>query len=606
MPEHHSHVEHILIHSVAILFTFSALASAFLSYGVYQNNQQVSDEFIVAPPVQAALPSWKQTSWSGGTSGSVYTIQWNTTGGWSKYTSGSGLTIGGSGFTIANGGQLISSILDAGSKRVAFSIDSAYTLSVSARGANTSAEVSLASWTTTVCNSSKYRYMQYKMDNTSGSSVVVNFVETIQHIYLISGVVKDSSGNPISGATVTGGGKSSTTASIQKNNFIKTVYASGAKGAYKLPPVDFIPNKNIIVTATKTGYASQTKTITGAADTCGATSGSIQNKTIIFSLTKSSSSGSSGSGSSSTSSTSSGTGTATDTSSTVRLSEFQNINLPKIFLAKGSSTTNLSKVKDHKKIKNFTLDIPGKNKIVFAEELNLSTEKSVGFLKELDKYVKIDKVGKIDIDSKTFAALNKKAALTMGKIKHLFTPEILVNSKKDTGGIVSNIIYEKDKEILKFDVSHFTSFEAVPKLELISPLEVTGERDTAILGQVSDPNAQVTGRFNEVNLAPIEVDEDSGHFTITNLSFKEGDNFLTFEAKSDLGKVLPIVATIVYSPSGITTISTSISNLETAILVVVLMGALSFLILLGYLVYRRRKHHGHSQSKNTATSSSPA
>ena len=283
------------------------------------------------------------------------------------------------------------------------------------------------------------------------------------------------------------------------------------------------------------------------------------------------------------------------------LSEFQKINLPKIFLAKGSKTTNLAKVKDHKKIKDFTLDVVGKNKIIFNEILNLSNQKTVDLLKKMDKYLKMDKIGKIDLDSKTLSALNKKATLTMEKINHLFAPEILVSSKKDTEGIVSNIIYEKEKEILKFDVAHFTSFEAVPKLELISPLEITTERDTAIVGQISDPNAQVTGRFNEVDLAPIKVNTDNGLFTITNLSFKEGENFITIEAKSDLGKVLPIVATVVYSPGGPGIISPSQSNTQMAILAVVLTGALAFLVLLGYLVYRRKKHFGHPHAKSPAS-----
>lgn len=95
---------------------------------------------------------------------------------------------------------------------------------------------------------------------------------------------------------------------------------------------------------------------------------------------------------------------------------------------------------------------------------------------------------------------------------------------------------------------------------------------------------------------------ETGEFVINNLMFKEGGNFLTLEAKSKLGKMLPAVATINYNTSGLAgPITPSRSNTQVAILATVLIGALAFLVLLGYLVYRRRKH-----SKKTEATPAPA
>lgn len=602
MPSHHSRIEHVLIHFVAILFTFSAVVSAFLGYGIFQSNQQLNDGFTIAPTTQAASSYWTQTSWAGGTSSSTYTVSWGSSGGWNKYASGNGLSVS-STVTIADGGELVSSKFNLGNKRLwqLWPTGNA-NVDLFVRGSNSATGLDSTSWSSKSCSISKYKYVQYKLENNSGSSTWIDGVGLGHYMFNVSGIVKDaSSGKGISGASVNYGSGSTTSAFNYNESVIKPVLAAGATGSYHLS-VNFIPSTSLTIKVSKSGYTTQTKTASIPSDGCAGNS-----KTINFSLTKSSSdSGSSGSSSSSSgsTSTSSGTGTALDTSSTVSLSEFQSVKLPKIFLAKGSKTTNLAKVKNHKKIKDFTLHVVNKNKIVFKETLNLSTQKTIGLLKKLDKYVKMSTAGKIELDSKAFAALNKKATLTMEKLKHISTPEVLVGGKKDTKGIVDSISYDKNKGVLSFNVAHFTYFEAAPKLELTSPPDgtTTEEENPIIRGKISDPNATVTGRFNEVDLAPITPDKESGEFVINNLMFKEGGNFLTLEAKSDLGKVLPVVATINYNPSGAAgPIISGGSNTQTAILATVLIGSLAFLVLLGYLVYRKRKH-----SKKADTVAAPA
>ena len=201
------------------------------------------------------------------------------------------------------------------------------------------------------------------------------------------------------------------------------------------------------VSISKSGYTSSQPTINN--------SGS---NTVFIEKTSSDSSASSDSSSSvPTSDSSSNTGTTT---TVVEKETLNGVTLPKTFTAKKATTTNLSKITDLTKVKNFTLDVPGKNKIVFKETLDLSSDKLVAKFKELGKYVKIGEGGKVTVDSKGLAALNKKATVTMYKLTHLFEPEILIDGKKDTKKVVSNVTYDKKTGTLTFDVAHFSTLTA--------------------------------------------------------------------------------------------------------------------------------------------------
>lgn len=293
------------------------------------------------------------------------------------------------------------------------------------------------------------------------------------------------------------------------------------------------------------------------------------------------------------------TSTPTQTTTTVEKETLNDVVLPSVFTAKGSKTTDLSKVADPKKVKNFTLDIPGKNKIVFKDTLDLSGESTVEALKKLDKYVLMDKPGIIDFDSKTLKALNKKATLTMYKLKHVFEPEILIDGKRDTKKVVSKTNYDKKVGTLSFDVSHFSVFAAVPKLLLIIPtIAIIKSNDVDVTAGVSDPNATVTGSFNGVKLAKITPDQKNGEFTLTKLAYKEGENTLKLEAKSNMGKVLPLETSLSYAPNGVTA-SEQKPIYQTVGFLYAALSAIVIALVLGYLVYRRRKRHERLKAKST-------
>jgi hypothetical protein len=586
MPEHHrSKLESFLIHLVAVLFTFTSIAAAFLGYGVTQPNQLVP--FRVVTPVQAAsYPTWTQTSWGGGQSSDVYTINWNTTGGWTKYASASGVTFGTDEFTIDPGGYIISSVFNPSPKRVVLLLllnTWPYPSSYS-RGASSPSEINSAPWIEPGggvggwCSVPLYPYVQYKIENTTGSTITVPDATIYASLLSISGQVKDTTtGNPIQGATVSYSGGSVTT---------------GTQGSYQIE-TDLVPSTAVNVTASKSGYISQSKSVTSI-DGCD------DIKSLSFDLTPVSSPSSDSNPPGTPPTQSPGTSSATSQTPSVSLAEIQQIKLPSIFTAPGSTTTDLSKVTDPTKVEGFTLDIPGQNKIVFTEALDLSSEKTVEALQQLDSYVKINSTGTVELDTKALSALNKKATITMYNLEYLFAPEILVGGEKDSKGIVNNTRYDQKTGTLVFGVSHFTTFSAVPRLELINPTsKVIKEADTAISGRISDPEAVVTGELNGVKLATVTPAKETGIFIFTKIKFKDGENELVINAESKLGKVLPLVATITYNQSTTGSKDTATTLSKYGVIVIILV-ALAFAVLLGYLIYKKklRIKLGGSNPKN--------
>lgn len=134
-------------------------------------------------------------------------------------------------------------------------------------------------------------------------------------------------------------------------------------------------------------------------------------------------------------------------------------NLPEEYQQEGSETTDLSQVDDLSSVENFTLDIPGKNKVVFNEPVDLSAD---DIFDRINDGVNIDETGKVEIDSELLPELNKPASITMSGID-LESPEIIKDREEEAN--VSNLNYDRDSQILTFDVEGFSTYEAVEDAE---------------------------------------------------------------------------------------------------------------------------------------------
>ena len=244
------------------------------------------------------------------------------------------------------------------------------------------------------------------------------------------------------------------------------------------------------------------------------------------------------------------TTTATTTTTTVQEETITDVALPSVFSAKGSKTTNLSKLSDTAKVKKLTFDVVGKNRIVFTDTVNLSSDKARDLFKKLDKYVKMSKVGVVEVNSKTLSMLaKKKATVFMFKLPFLDTPDILVNGKADTKKIVSNIKYDKDKGTLTFSVKNFSKFEAVPKLEIIEPKNgfIAEQESITLRGKIGDLEASVSAQLNGQSLGNIKVATKSGEFS-KDLNLKKGRNNIVVNAISSLGPPLEATVSGIFLP----------------------------------------------------------
>ncbi len=596
---HHSKVEHFLIHAVALLFTFSAIAASFLGYSVYQTDNYSTNMSTIAQPVHAQDPGWyfwEQISWTGGVSSSNFTIPWalaggpGGSGGWNKYTSASNVVINSSGVRDdgSGNGELISTIFDVGTEKVGGAVpsDGGINSHTQIRGGSTITEVQSSAWSPLayegcLIDPFKHKYVQYKLINITPGQYA-NSVTFMSAIPVIDLTVKDAStGNPISNVDVT----------VSNSRYL---VSDNGNGSYQVI-VEYENIASYQLNISAPGYQTTTKSIDINSYKLGECLFVSYNTAV--NLTPSSGEASTPSTpSSSTSSNSVNVGTGNSASvpfdsTTVPLSEFQQVTLPTQFTTSGSKTTALSKITDHTKVTNFTLDVPGKNKIVFKDTLDLSAKSTVEALKELGKYVKITSVGTVEIDSKAMPALNKKATITMSGLSFISTPQILINGKVDSEGIVNSVIYDSTTGVLIFTIDHFSKFDAVPKIELLKPsLTTVTDPDVNFRFRISDPKAKVYGSFNSVKLADMTPDPKTGEFTVKKLAFETGDNILKLTAESKLGKVPTFALRIKYDPkiSETVPLDTNSLFLDTQVLYVGL-SAIVFALLLGFLLYRKRR-----------------
>lgn len=390
-----------------------------------------------------ASVNWVQTSFTGGVNNGPYVIPWGTNGGWSSYSSQTNMTIDGSGIKSSDGNsaELVSSIFDQGNNRsypagvvIAQDGNPAYYSGVtSVRGADTPEGISNAVWRNGSGMSCPLpnRYIQYKITlpiDQYLTTTAINKVTFTGGVLIVYGNVKNSSGKALTGLVTV------------KDTSVE-VSSTKSDPSYALP-VNFVNGESIVVKASSPGYVSQTKTITMSLGSDGCPKDNI----VHFTL--------------SSSSINPSTSEPATTTNPIK-----NIVVPSTFKQEGSTTTDLAQVADPAKVPNLTLDVPKKNKIVFAEDVDLSSQTAADVFSKLDTYVKADKVGVVEVDSKAAAFLNKKAHIVMYNLPHKNTPKILVNGKEDPK-IVSNIKYSSG--ILNFDVAHFTKFEAVASTQTVA------------------------------------------------------------------------------------------------------------------------------------------
>lgn len=187
----------------------------------------------------------------------------------------------------------------------------------------------------------------------------------------------------------------------------------------------------------------------------------------------------------------------------------KDVKLPGEFSETGGST-NLAAISDPTNVTDLTLDT-NSSTIKFKEAVNLADSTVKDKFKELNKYVKADQKGVVGVDSVNLPVLNKKATITMKSLAFVKQPKVLVDGKEDKS-VVSNIVYKDGT--LTFDVTHFSTFTAVPTIEIKEPVNnfETKTKKLTLRGSVSDPTASVSAKLNNQDLGKLEVATQSGEF----------------------------------------------------------------------------------------------
>ncbi|MEX0616416.1 MAG: hypothetical protein WD231_01220 [Candidatus Woykebacteria bacterium] len=250
----------------------------------------------------------------------------------------------------------------------------------------------------------------------------------------------------------------------------------------------------------------------------------------------------------------------------------KDITLPKEFKEKGSKTTNLSKIKDTKKVQNLTLDTK-KATIKFKETLNLSSTDTKNKFKKLDSYLDMDKTAVVGLNSKALPVLNKKATITMKGLPWVKEPKVLADGKEDKS-IVSNINYANGT--LTFDAAHFSTFKAAPSITVTEPSNNFSANvgQINLKGSVSDPTASVSAKLNNRSLGNLKVATASGEFS-TNLDLAEGLNKIVINAVSSNGAT---------SAASITGTFTLVLKSSSNLYLYFILGFLA-LLAIGFMIY---------------------
>ncbi|NTU46256.1 hypothetical protein HGA88_01380 [Candidatus Roizmanbacteria bacterium] len=161
---------------------------------------------------------------------------------------------------------------------------------------------------------------------------------------------------------------------------------------------------------------------------------------------------------------------------------------------RGLQTTDFTHpLVDFRAVQNFTIHQEDLFKLVFHKPLNFRDPEVQTWVASLSAKLIAGK-GKIDLDAGAVPEIQQSGASVSlyGLTNYLSTPTVLLNGYEG-GSDISSVEFDTEKGILSFDVSHFSEYRAVPKIEAPNLLNniVTTNTTITIDGMVNDPTATV-------------------------------------------------------------------------------------------------------------------
>ncbi len=174
-------------------------------------------------------------------------------------------------------------------------------------------------------------------------------------------------------------------------------------------------------------------------------------------------------------------------------------------------------------------------KIAFTKPIDFMSYNFMHFMQNFGNEMETGQ-GILGLDATTVGGMKGYGAiLTMYNLPDFNNPTILVDGKADTGGVVSNIVYDKTNHTITFDAAHFTTFKVVegstntgnaPKVRKITSSYVKADGQTEIKMVISGDH------FNRNTKIRLDG-KKSIHLVITN-------NLMTayFKLPSNLVKIM--------------------------------------------------------------------
>jgi len=280
---------------------------------------------------------------------------------------------------------------------------------------------------------------------------------------------------------------------------------------------------------------------------------------------------------------------------TVTANETQGINnvlINELFYQPGAATTKLTGIKDPTKVENFTLDLLGKEKIVFMQPLDLSKPEAVQFITKLSDYLTFDTLA-FKIDKKFTDYFKVPIELTFYNLPYVWDLDILKDDQtvlaKDKLENFNSAIVD-DKLQISFVIHDAGSYKAIPHFELniTDNQEIkTASNLATFTGRISDPKAIIKISLNgkELPNSPL-IDAQKGEFTLT-VQLQAGPNLIEANATSQFGKIEKITKIVNYIPPTIPAIEKgglagispiNVVAIGLAILAIILIIALRYLV----------------------------
>lgn len=217
-----------------------------------------------------------------------------------------------------------------------------------------------------------------------------------------------------------------------------------------------------------------------------------------------------------------------------------------LFYQQGSKTTRFSAIKDPIKVQDFTLDLLGKEKVIFKGTIDLSQKTAINLITNLSEHLTFEHLN-FKADSEIMDYFKVPLEVTYYDVPFVFNPDVLKDESSTlTSDKLTNYkfyIIDNNTQV-SFLIKEAGAYKLIPHFELDISDNQTIKSDINLAtfsGRISDPKAIINIKLNSADAkdAVSGIDPATGSFSFA-VNLIEGTNLIEAEATSDYGKIAKI------------------------------------------------------------------